>query len=135
MARRSWKQELGRGAEDAAVAHLEAQGWSILGRNFRARGGELDIIACRGEVLAFVEVRSRLDRGGLQGRPEESVTARKQQHLERAASQWIGQHDCSGCMLRFDVLGVDWCEDAEGTVRIAQLRHHAAAFEPQHLLY
>jgi Holliday junction resolvase-like predicted endonuclease len=51
--------ELGRSAEDLAVAHLEAGGAQILLRNFRRRTGELDIIAQQGSTWLVVEVRLR----------------------------------------------------------------------------
>ena len=51
--------ERGARAEQLAVARLEREGYRIVRRNFRAPGGEIDIIAWDGDVLCFVEVRSR----------------------------------------------------------------------------
>ncbi|MGH8136468.1 MAG: YraN family protein, partial [Steroidobacteraceae bacterium] len=51
--------EIGRAAEAAAARHLERIGYRILQNNFRARGGELDVIAMDGPALAIVEVRYR----------------------------------------------------------------------------
>ncbi|HSV56835.1 MAG TPA: YraN family protein [Magnetospirillaceae bacterium] len=48
----------GRCGEDVAAAYLEAEGWTIEARNWRCPAGELDIVASRGEDLAFVEVKT-----------------------------------------------------------------------------
>lgn len=48
----------GRLGEATAAAYLEAEGWTILARNWRCPAGELDIVALRGEDLAFVEVKT-----------------------------------------------------------------------------
>ena len=49
----------GRGAESLACWHLRLHGWRILARRARVPGGEVDIVARRGRVLAFVEVKAR----------------------------------------------------------------------------
>lgn len=52
-------EKRGRGAETLACWWLRLHGWRILARRARVSGGEVDIIARRGRVLAFVEVKSR----------------------------------------------------------------------------
>lgn len=49
----------GRGAETLACWYLRLKGWSVLARRARVPGGEVDIVARRGRVLAFVEVKAR----------------------------------------------------------------------------
>jgi putative endonuclease len=49
----------GRGAETLACWYLRLKGWRILARRARVRGGEVDIVARRGRMLAFVEVKAR----------------------------------------------------------------------------
>jgi putative endonuclease len=49
----------GRGAETLACWYLRLKGWRILARRARVRGGEVDIVARRGRILAFVEVKAR----------------------------------------------------------------------------
>ncbi len=68
---------------------LESQGWSVLSRNWRGGGGEIDLVAFRGDELRFVEVKARSegDDSGL-----ESVTTSKQQRLVRAAEAWWQEH-------------------------------------------
>jgi putative endonuclease len=56
--RRASSAAKGRAGEAAAAALLESEGWSILARNFRWRGGEVDLVAARGAEIAFVEVKS-----------------------------------------------------------------------------
>jgi len=53
------RKERGAAAEEAAARYLESQGCQVLERNWRCRTGEIDLIARDGEVLVFVEVRSR----------------------------------------------------------------------------
>ena len=85
-------QELGRLGEDYACQWLRERNWRILARNWRSRFGELDIIALDPEaILVFVEVKTR--RTGRFGSPEQAVGPRKQNHLRRAAVQWLISHD------------------------------------------
>jgi putative endonuclease len=58
MNRRAAEQR-GRGAETLACWYLRLKGWRILARRARVRGGEVDIVARRGRMLAFVEVKAR----------------------------------------------------------------------------
>ena len=107
----SIRAELGRSSEEAAWKHLESLGWQLLARNYRWRGGEIDIIARDGKVLVFVEVRARSHERC--GRAEESVSALKQSRLRRTALHFLAQHPFSG-ELRFDVLsfqGESWRHD------------------------
>ncbi len=53
------RQELGRFGENAVAYYLEKKGYRILKRNYRVKGGELDIIAEKDGVVAFVEVKTR----------------------------------------------------------------------------
>jgi putative endonuclease len=52
-------EKRGRGAETLACWYLRLRGWRILARRARVKGGEVDIVARRGRVLAFVEVKAR----------------------------------------------------------------------------
>ncbi|NMA70336.1 MAG: YraN family protein, partial [Firmicutes bacterium] len=63
--------QLGRWGEALAALYLQGLGYQVLARNLRNRLGELDLVALDGEILVFVEVRTR--RGGPAGTPEESV--------------------------------------------------------------
>ncbi|MCC7071246.1 MAG: YraN family protein [Deltaproteobacteria bacterium] len=93
--------EKGRAGEDLAVAHLEREGYQVLARNVRTKGGEIDIVAREGPLVCFVEVRRRkqtLD-------ALVSVDAKKQRRLTRAATAWLAsQAQVPRC--RFDVVVV-----------------------------
>ncbi|HZC38849.1 MAG TPA: YraN family protein [Sphingomicrobium sp.] len=56
---RQQAEQRGRGAETLACWYLRLKGWSILARRARVHGGEVDIVARRGRMLAFVEVKAR----------------------------------------------------------------------------
>lgn len=114
----------GRQAEDAAARYLEGRGLRIVARNWRARGGEIDLVAHDGDCLVFVEVRAR--RSSAYGTPAETVGARKRRRLMHAAALYLQQ--LAGAHpppCRFDVLSVsgegpatrlDWLRDAfDGT--------------------
>jgi putative endonuclease len=96
---------LGRAAEEAAARFLERQGCRILTTNFRARGGELDLVAEDGDVLAIVEVRYRAsDR---YGGAAASITHAKRARIVRAARHLLATHPpLAKLPARFDVVEV-----------------------------
>ena len=105
-----------RGAEaEAFVAgRLERAGYEIIDRNWHARTGELDVIALHGEVLVFVEVRSR--RGVAVGAADESVGVGKLQRLMTTALAWLATHpEHAERFWRVDLIAVSL--DARGIVR------------------
>lgn len=96
---------LGRAAEAAAARHLERAGYRILTTNFRAKGGELDLVAMDGAALAIVEVRYRAsDRfGGAAA----SITAGKRSRIIRAARVLLATNPpLAKLPARFDVVEV-----------------------------
>ena len=94
----------GRLGERIACRYLMRQGFDILARRFRARRGELDLVALEGDTLVFVEVRSRSSREF--GEPWESVDWQKQQSLRMAADEFIARYDLGQYAFRFDVVSV-----------------------------
>lgn len=117
------RQQFGRAAEEAAARYLIRDGWTLLGRNVRIGRGELDLIARRGDVLAFVEVKAR--RTAEYGSPEDAVDARKRRKVARLAELWLSVRPWAlrGVSdVRFDVIAVD------GSVRPLAVRHLAGAF-------
>jgi putative endonuclease len=89
---------------------VEAHGYVVLARNYTVRGGELDIVARDGEVLCFVEVKSR--KSAAFGSALEAIGAQKRQRMTWAAQRWLHEHPTAG-MVRFDVIardanGQDW---------------------------
>ncbi|MDP2657477.1 MAG: YraN family protein [Candidatus Deferrimicrobium sp.] len=112
----------GDAAEERARRHLEGAGFTIVERNFRTRVGEIDIVARKGDVLVFVEVRSREDADF--GTPEESVTPAKRRRIVSAARQYLSSVPPSSWReARFDVIAI------EGSGAAGVLRHYPAAFD------
>ncbi|MEI6101386.1 MAG: YraN family protein [Eubacteriales bacterium] len=81
------KQSLGKYGEDLVCTHLKKNGFTIAERNFRFRYGEIDIIAQKDGLTAFVEVKTR--QSDAFGSPAEAVGARKQKSILLAAQQYI----------------------------------------------
>jgi putative endonuclease len=102
---------LGRAAESAAARFLERRGCRILAANFHAKGGELDIVAQDGEVLAIVEVRYRAsDR---YGGAAASITHAKRARIVRAARFLLATNPpLAKLPARFDVVEVSGPLDA-----------------------
>jgi len=113
------KDDLGRAGEDRAARHLVQRGFEILDRNWRAPGGELDLVAARGAELVVVEVKTR--RGDGYGDPLEAVDARKRSRLWRLALQWLSAHpdEARGRTLRIDAIGITGRDP--GTARLEHL--------------
>lgn len=91
-------------AEELAAAHVVSRGWRILERNWRFHHKEIDIVAERDGVVAFVEVKARSAEGW--GHPLESITAAKRRELATAARGWVAAHGRRGECYRFDAVVV-----------------------------
>lgn len=117
------RQRLGRLGERLAAEHLERLGYRIVMRNHRTRLGEIDLIACDGDRLVFVEVKAR--RLG-PGRPLEKVDWRKQGQVRAMAIAWLSATDDRPHRpeVRFDAIGV--VVDDAG--KLVELEHLEAAF-------
>lgn len=94
----------GMAAEDAAVQLLIDAGYRIVERNFRCKLGELDIVARDGDVLAFVEVRSRSDDD--HGSAAEMVRPTKQRRVARVAAYYLATQNPAYDACRFDVVAI-----------------------------
>ena len=99
------RKQLGNRGEDFALAHLEAKGMRLVDRNYRWRGGEIDLIMRDGAVLVFVEVRSKS--GAAHGTPLETIDYRKRRQIERCARQYLAHKKVGADVCcRFDAVGV-----------------------------
>ena len=105
-------------AESWVADRLEAEGWTLLGRNWRGGGHELDVVVERGDALRFVEVKAR---GPADPAPEESVGPEKQRRLRLAAEAWLharGDARDIAFLIAMVTLGADeapsvvWYDDA-----------------------
>lgn len=97
------KRLLGPWGEEQAARYLRRRGWRIEASNYRCRQGEIDLIARRFGVLAFVEVKTRKDAAFAQAR--EFVTAAKQQRILTAAALYLAGRG-EELQPRFDVIEV-----------------------------
>ena len=88
------KIELGRKGETLTIRYLEGEGYTILSRNLQVGHSDVDILSREGEVLVFVEVRtkSRDDRG----MPEETLNTKKLNRMKRTAQVYMALTQYSG---------------------------------------
>ncbi|MEA2510487.1 MAG: putative endonuclease [Actinomycetota bacterium] len=98
------RTSFGRAGEVLAAKHLRNQGFTVLEQNYRCRLGEIDIVATRGPLVVFCEVKSR--HTSRWGEPSEAVGWRKQQRLHRLAAAWLADRRPRFSELRFDVVSV-----------------------------
>ncbi|MDE6035489.1 MAG: YraN family protein [Ruminococcus sp.] len=97
------RYETGKAGEDAVCVYLEERGYKIKVRNYRIRGGEIDIIAENDEYTVFVEVKSRKPDSLVSGL--EAVNRRKQGHIIKTAFDYCCKNP-DVLQPRFDVAEV-----------------------------
>ncbi|MEB2334250.1 MAG: YraN family protein [Anaerolineaceae bacterium] len=96
-------QRVGKWGEEIAAEYLTARGCEIVARNVRTPYGEIDIIAKQGEVVIFVEVKTRTsDKMGL---PEEAITPRKREHMIACAEHYTAEHEIDRWQI--DVISIE----------------------------
>ncbi|MBI2355471.1 MAG: YraN family protein [Deltaproteobacteria bacterium] len=102
--------------EEVATAFLTARGLRILERNFRCKGGEVDIIARDpgDKSLVFVEVKARRDLS--YGVPQLAVNAFKQRQISKAALTWLSKNRLHDQNARFDVIAILLADDGRHKV-------------------
>ena len=96
------RSTLGKQGEQIAAAYLRQRGYTLIAQNWRAPQGEFDLIMRQGEVLVFVEVKTR--KAGLES-AFESITARKRTILERSAYHYLTENQLDSDW-RIDVIAV-----------------------------
>ena len=96
----------GRRGETLAYWYLRRAGYTIVARNRRLHGGELDLIGWDGPVLAFVEVKTRTS--SVAGPPELAVNRGKRKRIIKAANQYMRRIERKGLTYRFDITSVAW---------------------------
>jgi len=95
---------VGSRGEELAAAFLQRIGFSIVERNFRCKGGEIDIVAKDGNTLVFIEVKSR--KTVSYGVPQLAVTPFKQRQISKAALTWLARNHKHDAPARFDVIAI-----------------------------
>lgn len=103
---RNDRKKIGDAGEDAAAYYLTQRGYSVIGRNFRTVGGEIDIIAAAGSTIVFVEVKTLPN-----GSPElfsAVLNAGKQRRIIETAKCFLQNHrEYSNYYIRFDVIAIN----------------------------
>jgi putative endonuclease len=114
-------RDIGNIGEQAVCDFLIRHGYEIVKRNYTVRGGEIDIIARKGDTYALVEVKTR--KQGALSSGEEAVTASKKKHLIYAAERFYSTLE-SDAVCRFDVAAVT----VDGG-RVVSLKYYVSAFD------
>ena len=96
---------LGSRGEEAAACFLMKNGYKIISRNYKNKLGEVDIIAEDGDVICFIEVKTR--KSNRFGMAKESVTARKQRQIAKVAISFLKEKGFLNRRARFDVVALD----------------------------
>lgn len=109
--------DLGKSGEELAEKYLKKIGYEIIGKNFRTKYGEIDIIAKEKKTFVFVEVKTR--KNTVYGAPQFAVTGYKQKHLALAALTFIKKKILNSDY-RFDIIAI--CSD--------KIEHIKNAFAP-----
>lgn len=103
MAINGENRKLGFWGESKAAGYLKRNGYKILERNFRCPFGEVDIIAQKDDVTAFIEVKTR--RSDLYGAPNEAVGRDRQTRYKNSARYYFANREFD-CTVRFDIIEV-----------------------------
>lgn len=117
----SLSADIGRMGEDIVAEYLKQKGCEIVCRNYRIRGGEIDIVAQKEDRLFFVEVKTR--KIGALTSGEQAITERKKKLLIRAAERFLSEYE-KDVIGRFDVAVVDIQNE-----KLCGLRYYAGAFD------
>ena len=122
-------RSIGNLGEDAAANHLKKNGYKVVKRNYVANDAEIDVIATRDDILAFVEVKTRNIKwlGSKFDRPSAAVTPEKQRKIIKAASRFIG-YKYKNFKKRFDVIEV-YTDSVDGKDIIKEIRHLENTFD------
>ncbi|MPV49602.1 MULTISPECIES: YraN family protein [unclassified Pseudactinotalea] len=110
--------QIGRAGECVARAYLGERGWRIHDANWHCRYGEIDLVASRGTVLAFIEVKTRTSTA--HGHPLEAITARKLARLRRLSAAWLASHEHEPPEIRLDLIAI--LAPRSGPVRLEHVR-------------
>ena len=116
---------LGRLGEARAREYLVARGWRIAAQNYRFGRREVDVVARRGNLVAFVEVKTRAGDG--YGSPEQAVTRLKRREIEIVAREYLCRYRLDDVDVRFDVISVTVGRHR----RIEQVAHIEDAWRPE----
>ncbi|ACK42804.1 MULTISPECIES: YraN family protein [Dictyoglomus] len=97
-------KEIGKLGEDFTVEFLSSRGFIVLERNYKVSFGEIDIIARKGDILIFVEVKTRRNLDF--GMPVESVSFEKQNRIKKIAEIYVKNKQLRFKEIRFDIMSI-----------------------------
>ena len=109
--------ELGRWGEDLAIDYLVQKGYAIVERDWKSGRRDIDIIAKDGNVIVFVEVKTRRNQDF--GAPEEAIDFRKLQNLQLAINHYVKARDIRQA-IRFDVISITGTPETTHDIRHIQ---------------
>ncbi|KPJ93098.1 MAG: hypothetical protein AMS18_06045 [Gemmatimonas sp. SG8_17] len=112
----------GAAGEQVARQFLERQGWAVMSHRFRLGRLEVDLVARKGSLVSFIEVKTRS--GAAFGSPLEAVTWQKKREIVRVAQGWMARFGRPEDVYRFDVIGVTMSGP------VTKVTHVADAFRP-----
>jgi len=101
----TFKKDLGKFGEKLACDYLEEKGYAIIEKNFYTRGGEIDIIAKDGNILVFVEVKTRTSL--VFGPPEEAIDFSKQRKLAKTIEFYLLKNNFYNQSYRVDSIAIE----------------------------
>lgn len=104
MNKRNEKQKLGQKGERRTALYLLLRGYRILERDYKVGHRDIDIIAKKRDIIAFVEVKTRTD---VSSAPQLAVGREKQKNVIAAAKYYRAAHDFDGLTFRYDISEVD----------------------------
>ena len=119
------KAEVGAFGEEYTVKYLKKQGYKILDRNFHSRFGEIDIIASKKDIIAFIEVKTRSENSIYS--PREAVDFHKQQKCIKTAQTYLVQNRVE-LQPRFDVSEILLQNREDNKLRLKEFNYIENAF-------
>ncbi|OGG15484.1 hypothetical protein A3D77_06570 [Candidatus Gottesmanbacteria bacterium RIFCSPHIGHO2_02_FULL_39_11] len=109
---------LGSIGEEIASSYLQKKGFHIIDKNFRIRGGEIDLIGIWGKILIFIEVKTRI--GDTFGPPEEAIDKRKLYHVTKSAEYYKLLHPHLPDTMRIDAV----CISLKNDLTLEYINHY-----------
>jgi len=100
----TYQKRIGKIGEKLAAGYLTGKGYQLLEFNFNVVYGEIDLIALDGEIVVFVEVKTRTS--DTFGSPEDSITSAKLEKIQNAALMWLQAHPDAPDDWRLDVIAI-----------------------------
>ena len=119
------RRRTGIRGETFAYWYLRRNGYTIIAKNFQVSGtkGEIDLVGYDGQVLAFIEVKTRSGDPSAFGLPEDAVNSDKRHYVSRIARQFLAERKMRGVPFRFDVVAIEARRGSRPVVRL-----HKGAF-------